>query len=855
MKPAASHTAEEERPFPSDHAGYGLFAFDAPFDSQSPELASGAGPDLDGSDRTNYTSATLSTPYSPSIATPNSYFGSIPAQLSHRHQANMGTPSQAPSTALRTASSRPPFAYLAPLEPTPSISTSPSALSIQPSLSKAETSDACQKGRSIRLEEAGIGTSDKQLYLDSFDQAVGEEDSPYPEVRASVSNTDDPDMPTLTFRMWFIGIILSTIRASFNFFFYLRWPSPWISEALVTVVAYPLGKALDSLLPIRSWTVPLCIPVVGGRSFSLNPGPFNIKEHALISIMSEAAMAPAYGMLMMIATEKDYGFSLGTGFSFLFLLSTEITGFSLAVIARKILVYPASMIWPTVLVQSALLNTLHAEEEKSSGKLSRPNNVVVNQLFGTVTGLGMGLVTFDWTQIGYIASPLVVPWWASVNIFMGFVFFYWVLGPILYYLDVWKIGHLPITGFFAYDRFGLPYDVTRVLTPDMQLNVTAYQDYSPVYLPISFVIAYSLSFMLIPAAIVYTIMYEGRTILDALRGKEVEKEDIHAKLMRHYPEVPNYYFLGLFLTFFPLLIGATKIKDLDVPIWSLFLAILLPTIFFVPFGYVFAKTGTDLGINLIAQLIPGAILPGRPFANMVLKTIAVESVTRSLLFLQNLKLGHYLKIPPRSAFTVQLVASIVAVAAQIAIKNIIFAAVPDLCEPDQPDHLICPGHTTFFSASIIWGLIGPARQFGNGSVYQFQVYALIIGALLPIPFWIWRRRYPRSILNYFNILVFLNGPTFAPPATGIHFTSFFIHAFVFQYLIRIKHQQWWSKYNYVLSSALHAGTGLSVIVIFLALQLPKDGRVSVNWWGNTVWTETADFVGVPYYNTDPEKGF
>jgi hypothetical protein len=36
-----------------------------------------------------------------------------------------------------------------------------------------------------------------------------DEDSPYPEVRASVSNIDDPDMPTLTIRMWFVGLLLS----------------------------------------------------------------------------------------------------------------------------------------------------------------------------------------------------------------------------------------------------------------------------------------------------------------------------------------------------------------------------------------------------------------------------------------------------------------------------------------------------------------------------------------------------------------------------------------------------------------------------------------------------------------------
>ena len=38
--------------------------------------------------------------------------------------------------------------------------------------------------------------------------AIEEEDSPYPEVRASVSNIDDPDMPAMTIRMWFVGLLL-----------------------------------------------------------------------------------------------------------------------------------------------------------------------------------------------------------------------------------------------------------------------------------------------------------------------------------------------------------------------------------------------------------------------------------------------------------------------------------------------------------------------------------------------------------------------------------------------------------------------------------------------------------------------
>jgi hypothetical protein len=38
-----------------------------------------------------------------------------------------------------------------------------------------------------------------------------------------------------------------------------------------------------------------------------------------------------------------------------------------------------------------------------------PNNAAVNVLFGTNTGLGMSILTFDWGIISFIGSPLVTP--------------------------------------------------------------------------------------------------------------------------------------------------------------------------------------------------------------------------------------------------------------------------------------------------------------------------------------------------------------------------------------------------------------------------------------------------------------
>jgi hypothetical protein len=49
---------------------------------------------------------------------------------------------------------------------------------------------------------------------------------------------------------------------------------------------------------------------------------------------------------------------------------------------------------------------------------------------------------------------------------------------------------------------------------------------------------------------------------------------------------------------------------------------------------------------------------------------------------------------------------------------------------------------------------------------------------------------------------------------------------------------------------LDAGYAIGVLVIFFTPQYPKNGAIGLNtiqtWWGNTVYTKTADYIGVPY---------
>lgn len=142
------------------------------------------------------------------------------------------------------------------------------------------------------------------------------------------------------------------------------------SSAPSRLVAYPLGKLMAKVLPMRTFTTPRWL---GSFEFSLNPGAFNIKEHTLISIMANVAIGQAYALNVIIVQDSPmfYNDPRPTGFGILLVLTTQTIGFGLAGVCRRFLVWPASMIWPQNLVIATILNTFHAEEDGRDGTMSR----------------------------------------------------------------------------------------------------------------------------------------------------------------------------------------------------------------------------------------------------------------------------------------------------------------------------------------------------------------------------------------------------------------------------------------------------------------------------------------------------
>ncbi|KAF9306152.1 hypothetical protein BGZ74_007354 [Mortierella antarctica] len=719
-----------------------------------------------------------------------------------------------------------------------------------------------------QMEYADALSIHEKASLDSRDDI---EDSPILEVRATVPPTDDPSLPTRTFRAWFLGIFFTVVLAFVNQFFWFRDNPLTIRVMVAQLLAYPLGTLMARILPTRTFSV-------FGQKFSLNPGPFNIKEHVLITIMANTGATTFAAIDIIVIQELYYHDSWGFGGGLLLVISTQFVGYGFAGALRRFLVRPAAMVWPVNLVNASLFHTFHRRnpangalrisdngEEATSWTMSRNmffflvsaasfayywlpgyimplltsiswicwinrDSLLLNQLGSGLKGIGYLSFTLDWSSMAaWLPSPLAVPFWAQANMVAGFMFFVWFLAPLMYYTNSYDGKLFPIYNTKTYDQTGQPYDLTRVLVNNT-LDEEKYAAYSPVRITAFFATMYGQGLCALGAIVSHALLYHGKDIWNRVRSAKQKDEDIHARLMDHYPECPDWWYAAIFIVALALSILTVELyPSSDMTWWHVIVAMALAAIWTLPIGILTAITSQAPSISMISEWVFGVISPGRPIGNMIFKTYGFITVQQAILFTQDLKLGHYMKVPPRDMFIFQMVGTLIAALVSMGTTNYLMNSIENICtEAAYP--FTCPSASLFGASSIVWGVVGPLKFLAPSSMYYPIVWFFFIGFVLPVPFFLLARRYPNSWVKDVNMAAFmLGGGPFPPAGPSIFMTWGFI-GFIFNFVIKRRHFGWWSKYNYVMSAALDAGVAVAALVIFFALQ-NNNIRMPV-WWGN-----------------------
>lgn len=233
---------------------------------------------------------------------------------------------------------------------------------------------------------------------------------------------------------------------------------------------------------------------------------------------------------------------------------------------------------------------------------------------------------------------------------------------------------------------------------------------------------------------------------------------------------------------------------------------------------------------------------------MVFVTYGYITSTQGLKFSSDMKLGQYMKIPPRILFYVQLSATIASSLTQIGVLNWMLSNIPGICTAEAINGFTCPIARVHFNGSILWGVVGPARFFGPNALYRPLVWAFLFGAVAPIAVWLLGRRNRKSFWRKVNLPVLFGSLSWIPPATGLNFSCWAVVCWLFNDFIRKRKGDWWRKYNMTLSAALDSGVAVGVVVIFFGVLYPG-WMNNFKWWGTEVFKKVSEFEQRAYQNT------
>ncbi|KAK6945864.1 Oligopeptide transporter, OPT superfamily [Dillenia turbinata] len=717
-----------------------------------------------------------------------------------------------------------------------------------------------------------------QLSQIDGESMTDEELSPIEQVRLTVTNTDDPTLPVLTFRVWFLGLLSCAVLSGLNAYNSYR-AGGIVSIQAATVL---IGRFLAAVLPTRE----VRVPGFGSKTFSLNPGPFNVKEHVLISVFANSGCSfgwgTAYAMYVVNIAKVFYRRDMSFLAAWILIMTTQMLGYGWAGLLRKYVIEPAHMWWPTTVAQVAVFRAFH---EKDDCRMSRskffliaaicsfswyvvpgylfqtltyiswvcwafPNSVTAQQIGSGMRGLGLGAITLDWSTISlFLSSPLIQPFFAIVNIFIGYVSVTYIVIPIAYWgLDLYSAKRFPIISPGIFTSQGQTYDLGAIVEDNFELDLSQYGKQGKIYLSMYFALCYGFGFAAIASTLTHVGFFYGRQITDSASsfikmnreiyqkciGSYKGKEDIHTRMMRRYKEIPNWWFhVMLGVTVAVSLVLFIFLNDqVQMPFWGFLFACALGFIFTLPISMITAMTNQTPGLNVVTEYIMGLILPGKPIANVCFKAYGFMSMAQAVSFLNDFKLGHYMKIPPRLMFLVQFLGTILAGTINLGVAWWLLGSIKNICHEDlQPPNSpwTCPDDRVFFDASVIWGLVGPKRIFGKLGNYSAMNWFFLGGAVGPFIIWLFHKAFPeQSWIPLINIPVLLGATTAMPPATTLTYNAWLLIGTIFNFFVFRYRKRWWQRYNYILSAALDAGVAFMGVLLYFTVGLKN---INLDWWG------------------------
>ncbi|KIM40535.1 hypothetical protein M413DRAFT_72764 [Hebeloma cylindrosporum] len=676
---------------------------------------------------------------------------------------------------------------------------------------------------------------------------------------------DDPTLNPWTVRAFIIGIGLSAFGGVLAEIYYFKPQTVLVSTLFLAIISYVLGIAMETLIPAR------------GFLRYLNPHPFNKKENAFIVIMSSAAGNAALGTEVLAVQRLFYNITPNPGASIFLLFSSQLLGYGIAGLFRSVLLYPSKMLYPVVIPLISMFDALFKDASGTQKKLrlfwiafscifiwelfpewifplltgfsifciANQKSPDFTRVFGGSNGnegLGLLSICFDWQYISAGVNPMAIPLRAQFSYLIGYLICIVVFVGV-YYGNIWESKSFPFLSQELFYANGTVYDQLLILNDKFEVDKTLLEQQGLPFYAGTWVVQLLSTNLAIGATFCHLLIWnrddmrkawswvspsEIKRIYqnfswrfwkdDGMRNELVKDStlDPHYKEMLKYPDAPNSWYIVTLAVSITMALVIIYKTDSTLPWWGFLISIILATVSILFFGTLYAMTGLSFIIQPFIQMIGGFIHPGKPMANMYFVLFGYNSVSQAQLLMRDLKIAQYTKLPPRAAFTAQIIGTLLGGVLNFVLMNTIVDNQRDILLSVQGTNVWSGQQPQQYnSQAIAWGAL--RRLFAIGKRYQFVAWAYLIGFFVPVPFWILHRLWPKLRADYLYTPIVCYYIGWLCVGINSSIFSYFCIAYLSQWWLRTRYPGWFVKYNYILAAALDGGTQVMIFILSFAV--------------------------------------
>ncbi|KAJ5892532.1 OPT oligopeptide transporter [Penicillium tannophilum] len=693
---------------------------------------------------------------------------------------------------------------------------------------------------------------------------------------------DDGD-PALTFRSLILASGLACFQAVMYQIYMFKPTAITIQGTFIVLISYFVGRAWAKFLP-RGDKFEARWRAAGGQGKLpmhitilkfINNGPWTLKEHAICSITATSASNAAASSEVFAAQELFYNMSLSPATVILSTISIGLFGYGICGLMRPIAVWHVDAVYWSTLPTVKVLQGLHWQEIKNSKplryfwyaftgmtlyeifpayifvwlnsisipclaamKATGDKAAVLTNIFGGASnneGLGLFTFSFDWQYITSFQTAL--PLTLQAHQAAGFVVcFIAMIG--IYYGNGWGARSLPFMSTKLLMTNGTAYPVADVFV-DGVLDETQLLKYGLPKLTGTFAFAMFMANAAIGALIVHCILFWGKDIVAAFKkAREGRYDDRHHEHMaKHYKEAPWWWYIGILVISFVLGLIVVLKENIGLPAWA-YVVSLIVGIIVSPFSTIlYSRYGNGIATNNLSKMLAGLMIPGRPVGNMYFAAWSHNVISNAVSLSNDLKMGEYLKIPPRVMFLTQIWGTILggfinyAVMISIVAKNKVV-----LNSANGSNSWSGATLQAYNTNATSWALA--SYLYKMGGEYWMVPIGIAIGAGAVIVHRIFYYFVPK--IRGFDVAD-INMPQFIQYAGYIPYNqsqtcvlfSWVFAGFYVQYYLRNYRPRIFKDYSYLITGAFD-GASLTVLFIlsFAVFGAGGPAHAFPSWWGN-----------------------